>query len=311
MSTRRFLSCALGVALLAIVQGPGAALAQGSSGAEKINAYVACLNGLSGRAHESKARYLSWVGKSGPTGKEKIVYGTYTIYNTAGCKKGVEAVATAEPRDADLEAAASAYVAATVALEPLLKEADDYYTQGNYKDDKMAKGKAMHAPLMAAWATFEAADSKLSASIEVIQDRAAVARLAEIESKEGRKGRYHIEALMLRAKAVLKAQTAGATDIAAITSALAAYEASVKDAENFAAGDPNSKIGSNFVSLAKSFLTTSKGLMRRVRDKVPYNTGEQMILRSPGGSWMVEGSPARLTRDYNQLIESYNRGASF
>jgi len=25
---------------------------------------------------------------------------------------------------------------------------------------------------------------------------------------------------------------------------------------------------------------------------------------------MVEGSPQRLLRDYNQLIESYNRGAS-
>jgi hypothetical protein len=29
-----------------------------------------------------------------------------------------------------------------------------------------------------------------------------------------------------------------------------------------------------------------------------------------GGGWMVEGSPPRLLRDYNQLIESYNRGAN-
>ena len=48
--------------------------------------------------------------------------------------------------------------------------------------------------------------------------------------------------------------------------------------------------------------------MRRIRDKVPCSQGDRMMLGS-GGGWMVEGSPARLLRDYNQLIESYNRGA--
>jgi hypothetical protein len=33
-----------------------------------------------------------------------------------------------------------------------------------------------------------------------------------------------------------------------------------------------------------------------------------MMLSSGGGGWMVEGSPPRLLRDYNQLIQSYNRG---
>ena len=47
--------------------------------------------------------------------------------------------------------------------------------------------------------------------------------------------------------------------------------------------------------------------MRRIRDKKPYSSGDKMVLGS-GGGWMVEGSPARLLRDYNQLIESYNRG---
>jgi len=41
---------------------------------------------------------------------------------------------------------------------------------------------------------------------------------------------------------------------------------------------------------------------------VPYSTGDKMML-SAGSGWMVEGSPPRLLRDYNQLIEAYNRGA--
>ncbi|MGY3696530.1 hypothetical protein ACVIGA_006610 [Bradyrhizobium sp. USDA 3240] len=34
-----------------------------------------------------------------------------------------------------------------------------------------------------------------------------------------------------------------------------------------------------------------------------------MMLSNAGAGWMVEGSPARLMRDYNQLVDGYNRGA--
>jgi len=48
--------------------------------------------------------------------------------------------------------------------------------------------------------------------------------------------------------------------------------------------------------------------MRRIRDKVSGRSGHKMMLNA-GGGWMVEASPPRLLREYNQLIESYNRGA--
>ena len=54
-----------------------------SSLTEKLNAYVGCINRLSERSYESRSRYFSWVGKNGPTGKERIIYGTYTIYDTS------------------------------------------------------------------------------------------------------------------------------------------------------------------------------------------------------------------------------------
>ena len=64
-----------------------------------------------------------------------------------------------------------------------------------------------------------------------------------------------------------------------------------------------------FVSNAKSFLVTAKALMRRIRDHVPYSSGDKMMLSNQGAGWMVEGSPPRLMRDYNQLVDAYNRGA--
>ena len=288
----------------------GVACAEGTALNEKINAYVGCINRLSERSYESRSRYFSWVGKKGPTGKERIIYGTYTIYDTSDCRAGVEKANSLEPHDAELESAASAYVAAVGALEPLLKEADDYYTQEDYKDDKMAKGKALHPRLVAAWTAFASADTKLRDGIDVIQDKMAADRLAEIESTEGRKDRYHIQALMIRAKHLMRVQSADKHDLPKIKDALADYEAIAKASEDYASANTDSKIGSGFIDSAKSFLTTAKQLMRRLRDKVPYSQGDKMMLES-GGGWMVEGSPPRLMRDYNQLVESYNRGATF
>jgi hypothetical protein len=279
-------------------------------GVEKLNAYIGCYNRHSERAYLSRSRYFSWAAKSGPTGKEKLIYGTYTISDPADCAKEVAHANQIEPRDAKLESAGSAYVAAVSALAPVLKEADDYYTQADYKDDKMAKGKALHPRLIAAWAAFESADTALSSMIDEIQDRNAAQQLVEIERSEGRKGRYHIASLMLRAKALVRVQGADKADLAKITEALGGYEAAVKAAEDYAASK-SGEIGSSFLGSAKSYLVTAKHLMRRVRDKVAYNQGERMILNTGNGAWMVEGSPARLSRDYNELIESYNRSPGF
>jgi hypothetical protein len=294
--------------LIALPLADGAA-AQTPSPTEKLNAYVGCINRLSARSYESRARYFSWVGKNGPTGKERIIYGTYTIYDTSDCAKNVEKANALEPRDAGLEAAASTYAEAVSKLEPLLKEAADYYTQQNYKDDKMAKGRALHPRLVAAWDAFANADKALRGGVEAINDRRAAERLAAIEASDGRKARYHVEALMIQAKRVLRAQEAAKPDLAAITQALNDYEASVKATEQLSGADGDAKIGSFFLGSAKSFLTTAKQLMRRIRDKVPYSTGDKMMLNA-GSGWMIEGSPARLLRDYNQLIDSYNSGAN-
>lgn len=297
----------LGITILLAPSGADHASAQAPSPNEKLDAYVGRINRLSERAYDSRKRYFSWAAKSGPTGKERIIYGTYTIYDTSDCKKNVETANALEPHDADIEAAASAYAEAVGRLEPLLKEADDYYSQENYKDDRMAKGKALHPRLVAAWDAFASADQKLRSGVEAINDKRSLVRLTEIERSEGRKARYHVEALMIQAKRVVRTQETDKPDLAAVTQVLNEYETSVKGAEEFA-GNGADKIGSMFISNAKSFLVTAKQLMRRIRDRVPYSSGDKMMLNA-GSGWMVEGSPQRLLRDYNQLVDAYNRGA--
>src|SRR5262245_35463650 len=221
----------LAAALLTTFAADRASAQQKSSLTEKLNAYVGCINRLSERSYDSRSRYFSWAAKTGPTGKERIIYGTYTIYDTSDCKKNVEKANALEPHDAELEAAASAYAEAVGKLEPLLKEADDYYSQENYKDDRMAKGKALHPRLIAAWDAFASADRKLRDGVEAIDDKRSLEKLAAIEKDEGRKARYHLEALMIKAKRVVRAHDTDKPDLAAITQALNEYEGLVKGAE--------------------------------------------------------------------------------
>jgi len=310
MKSFRTFVVATGSALILTSAGIDCATAAESSNAtDKMNAYVGCINRLSARAFDSESRYFSWAAKSGPTGKERIIYGLYTIYDTADCKKNVEAANAMEPHDAALEGAATAYVNAVTTLGPLLKEADDYYTQENYKDDKMAKGKALHPKLVAAWDAFGVADKNLRAGVDAINDKRKTEQLAAIEAKEGKKTRYYIEATMIDAKRMLRLANADKPDIEAITKAVSNYEATVKGFEDANTAD-GGKVSSMFTSNAKSVLVTGKQLMRRIRDKVPYTSGQKMMM-NPGSAWMVEGSPARLMRDYNQLVDSYNSIAQF
>jgi len=308
VTMKPFYAAVLGVTFLMAPPAVNPAAAQTPSPNEKLNAYVGCINRLSARSYDSRARYFSWAAKEGPTGRERIIYGTYTIYDTSDCRKNVEKANALEPHDAALEAAASAYTEAVSKLEPLLKEADDYYSQQDYKDDKMAKGMALHPRLVAAWNAFESADQKLRSGVEAINDRRSLEKLAEIEKSEGKQARYYVEALMIQAKRVVRAEEADKPDVAAIAQALNDYENMVKGAEQFTGSGSDAKIGSFFIGNAKSFLVTAKALMRRIRDHVPYSAGDKMMLGNQGAGWMVEGSPPRLLRDYNQLVDAYNRG---
>lgn len=305
-----FATAVLGTTLLIAPLAAPPAFAQTPPEIAKLNAYVGCLNRLSARAFDSRARYFSWAAKSGPTGHERIIYGLYTIYDTSDCAKNVDKANALEPHDADLEAAATAYAKAAAKLETLLKEADDYYTQEDYKDDKMAKGKALHPLLVAAWDAFASADKNLRGGVEAINDKRALEKLAAIEQSEGKQARYHVEALMIQAKRLLRAEDQAKPDLAAINKALADYEDMVKGAEQFTGSSGGAKIGSFFMNNAKSFLVTAKALMRRLRDHVPYSSGDRMMLGNAMSGWMVEGSPPRLLRDYNQLVDAYNRGAN-
>lgn len=221
-----------------------AAAEEAPSFAQKVQPYIACLNRLSERALQSRDRYLSWAAKSGPTGRERIVYGLYSLYDPADCNRSIPAANAAEPHDAALEAAGTDYMYSLMALTPLVKEADGYYEQGDYKDDKMAKGRQLHPKLMAAWDSFASANDRLRDAVDRINDQVQLETLARVEKAEGRKTHYYTLALMIEAKALLHAEGDGENktfNIAKAASAVEGLETAIKELEAYGDANPGER----------------------------------------------------------------------
>ncbi len=281
---------------------------------EKLLAYVDCINGHSNRALSSYDRYLSWANEAtGPTGAEKNIYGLYTLTGaTTKCVAGIKASNALKPSYPALEQAAGSYSTALTKLEPLLEEANEYYTEQNYKDDAMAKGKELHPKLMEAFKAFEAADGTLRTELEKIQDELDVKRLTELEKTEGKKYAYLSTNSMIMAKKVINLGNVADLKEIKVDELQKATEAFEKAVDELKAYDKahKSELGvgvsiDSFIRGAGDLVTAAKELTRRVRDNTPYDTGELMTLGGPGG-WMVNGSPDKLLNVYNSLVQTSN-----
>jgi hypothetical protein len=287
-------------------QEPPAAAALGA----KLQPYIACLNRHSQRVLMSMDRYLRWADKkTGPKNMQKASLGLYSIYDTTDCAKGVNTATQANPRHNALEKSGSDYVQALQTLEPLLKTADQYYSQGDFKDDKLAKGKQMHPGLVAGFDAFATADKALRSVVEGVSDEVSNAELAAIEKTEGRKSRYLTLVLMKNAKVLVNAEKVEdlkSLDVADVTRKIGEFETSIQALEDYIAANKQERTNTMVVSSARTLLASTKGLMRRARDKVPYSTGDKMFLGKADTAWMVSDSPGKVIHDYNALVQRFN-----
>jgi hypothetical protein len=281
--------------------------------ATKLNAYVDCFNTADGSARDSAERYVSWIGDldKGPTGKERNVntLGDLTPYELETCTKSVGQALSAKPALPALDAAAKQYLADFTALVPLVSQAHAYYSQEDYKDDGFAKGQQMHQPLMMAFGRFIKASDVYGAEVEKENDALTAAQLVDLEKTQGRHTAYYRLALMSQGKLLATQLNAEAPDLAQVTKAVDAYGALVDESAKANADEQGKPISwSVFQTTAGTFLKDCKDRMRRVRDKTPYSHGEQMLMEGTGSSgWMVSGSPDRVFKSYNTLVEASNR----
>jgi hypothetical protein len=140
--------------------------------AQKISAYIDCINRHSNWTLGSRERYLDWVkdAKRGPTGREPVIYGLYPLFDASSCREGIEKAARLPPAAPEIEQSAAAWIETFANLDTIVTEANTYYELENYKDDRMAKGKSMHPQLMDAFARFDGANDALYGKVVTTQD---------------------------------------------------------------------------------------------------------------------------------------------
>lgn len=282
----------------------------------KMNVYVECLNQQSKPIADARGLYLKFVDpEKGPTGKEPAL--TIPYYGKAAdCVQNINKVQEANPRLADLEKAGAAYAASLQKIDPLLVKAHDYYNQKDYKDDNLATGKEMHPVLMQAWDEFEKADTGLRIQVDKINSEKELKELADIEKSDGRKIPFLVRYVLHSAELVAGLTETGdleSINLENLKKAIDDLEKASTELNDYIAAHPedeNVSRSSLFVTQMKGFLGASKDLMRRIRDKQPYSESDQMLLGGATG-WMVEGSPEKVIREYNTLVQYFNNLINF
>lgn len=276
----------------------------------KLGEYISCMNGTSKRVIDSRNRYLSWVQdeKVGPTGKERNIYGLYDI-NASTCLPNLDRAKTMPPSLPDIESAAAEYRKALDELDPLVKQADKYYDQKDYKDDKMAKGKELHPQLMNAFAKFEQVSKGFEDRVTALNDQVNARQFTRLEKDPSRRLQYLSQKSLNEAKSLIKQ-----TDIAELKEldlqkydvALQTYDKALTELEQYASSHKaevdKTMMFSSYLSSSQNFLKSAKELLRRKRDNKDFNK-EFFSKSSPT---MVDGHPAQVVEQYNRMIGDSN-----
>jgi len=266
----------------------------------KMNAYVEFLNRTL-RASESLQRYDSWVDmKKGPTGKERIIYGLYSLYDVRDEANAVTAAAGAEPKLPDLDAAMLAYVETYQQLAPVIERANKYYERQDYKSDKMEAGKAFHKDIAALTPVYEERRAKADSTLRTEKVKLDLAGLEALEKAEGRKSRWHVRNVMFRAEAMMDLMPTNEKPVVAMPEfekSLNDYAAAVKAFDDYALDHPDSF--HVFESQPASLLSKLRSFdekLQKAKGDARKGAGEDM-------EWLIS--------DYNTMVSTAQTATTF
>jgi hypothetical protein len=274
---------------------------------KKTNLYISkCINQYSTSITNSHRYYLAWVKdpKTGPTGSERIVYGLFDVRGDGqDCADAVAEAAEMDPDLPEVQQAAERYAEAVKEAAKQIREIYPYYDKKDYKDDNFAKGKAAHPALMAAFEKFETADREFTLEVDKLEDEVAQKRLDEVKGNESKKLETAVLDFDIKAKkAMIYASRTEYSQLSADNLQQLADELDTAAGVMRSEGEKQ-PAASFHLSSADNFVKAYKDLMRRVRDKKPFNSFEQRQLGGAGG-WMVEGSPDKVIHEYNSMVRS-------
>ncbi len=280
---------------------------------EKLDPYIKMTNYLSNRVFKTRQRYFQWLKdpNKGPTCKERYIYGVYTLPTVQSYVKAVEKAQKKDPQLKLLQDGAAQYIDAIRKLEPLLKKANRYYEQKDYKDDKCKGAKAMHPQMMALWKQFMAANNIVKKQIEKINVDMHYRLLARYAKKYGKTSPiYYHKKFTLDARSLLHlfldASRSKKPDHEKLAAAVTKIDALYTEmADKTSAGKQPSGY-SWFRSSANKLVKAAKEMKRRMKSGKKFSKHEKRRLASTT-AYLVKGSYPAVLKAFNDMIGSANR----
>ncbi|MEO0325203.1 MAG: DUF3829 domain-containing protein [Myxococcota bacterium] len=283
---------------------PGSLVDAPNARAARLDAIVrVCFKRYDARVLASRARYRSWVDfEEGPRARARHVYGLYTFADPTTCAESVAAAALLAPLDAALDVPARAYVRALEALHPVVEEANRYYDRGDYEDDAMARGRALHGSLLERFDGYLAARETLLRAVEP-RLSAALAGVAGGLAAGDVRGRLVVDTLRsareLAGMANVPWRELERIDGEAFEVTVEGYQRQLDELEALGL-DGGPDLGP-YLQSSQAFAQALSALRRRVERGGGWSTGNRMMLSGVASHWMVEGAPGAAMARYADI----------
>ncbi|TNM65760.1 YiiG family protein [Aliirhizobium smilacinae] len=266
----------------------------------KMNAYVEFLN-RSLRLSESLQRYESWVDmKKGPTGREKVIYGLYSLYDVRDEIASVEKAAIVDPKMPELDAAMLAYVDTYQKLAPGIEKANKYYERLDYKSDKMEGGRAFHKDIAALAPTYAERRKAADLALRTEKVKLDLASLAALEKVEGKKSRWHVRNVMIHAEAMMDLMPDNerpVVNMAAFDRSLDAYAVAVRAFDDYSLEHPDT---------FHVFETRPASLLSKLREL------DEQLLKAKGDARKAGANDIEwIVSDYNTMVTTSQTATTF
>ncbi|MFO0603597.1 MAG: DUF3829 domain-containing protein [Polyangiales bacterium] len=289
----------------------------------KLDPYVDhCLNRFARQVFDAEGRYLQWVDRArGPSGRERIVYGIYTVSGeTSECATAVTRAAGMQPSMPAIEGAAVRFSAALNAVVPLVRQANAYYSNRlTYQGDGMAQGRLLHPQLITAFDNFTAAHRAFSDELGRQQDAATEAFLARARNDPNQAVEYHLKNDQLMSRRIIRltrdwrvsnrGELSG-IDLNELAPQVAQYEQGLNALQREAIMNPRQAtriVGlPGYQASCRSYLMQLQRLVGRLQNAERFNRNELRMMSMRFG-YTVLGSPEAVSRAYNEAVNAYNR----
>ena len=271
----------------------------------KLAPFVTCINGVDGAWRGAYARYQT--AYENQITKGNAFWNLQTRFTLAqhgdqyaiakSCIEGLNAGVKNRQSDPELDALGTEYAQALQQLIPLVQSVDTYYSQGDYKDDGMAKGKALQAQIVPLFKTFFAKSDRIHSLVASRNLAIEKQALTAMEQRNGKDIWWHTENVMLEARGVIDAidalNTQDRLTVENLQPLETAYQQALETAKAYGEANRAKSEGKTAADPFWFYLEpNASALLANVK-----------ALRRDLG----KGKNADLERNYNNMINSFNR----